>query len=327
MSIRYNRWTNKEKDQNDEERCLLPQPWSPEKVVTADLAKHLIESQFPQLIPVTVEHIGNGFDFTVYRVNNKYVFRFPRRSIALELLNNEENVLPRIEGFLPVPIPRPFFKGKPSELFSWPFIGCIWLPGKTVSEKLLLDDARNELAEPIAQFLKALHQIPVSIAHRLKVPEDKLGRLNIKQRMPKLLSNLRRAADLKLLDDLERIFLLVQNFANDLPVKEDFVLVHGDMHFRNFLVDDHNQLSGVIDWGDVHIGHRAVDLSIVYSFLPPQSRERFYRIYGNINEDTRTLAKFRALYVSVTLLLYGHDLGDIEQVREAKTSINYILQD
>jgi thiamine kinase-like enzyme len=76
----------------------------------------------------------------------------------------------------------------------------------------------------------------------LKVPEDKLGRLNMKQRMPKLLSNLRRAADLKLLDDLERIFLLVQNFADDLPVKKDFVLVHGDMLFRNFLVDDHNQL-------------------------------------------------------------------------------------
>jgi aminoglycoside phosphotransferase (APT) family kinase protein len=304
----------------------LPQPWSPEKIVTADLAKRLIESQFPQLVPVTVEHIGSGFDFTVFRINKKYVFRFPRRSIALELLLIEEKVLPNIQAYLPVPIPKPIFKGEPSELFSWPFIGCLWLPGKTVSETFLSDEARNELAVPIAQFLKALHDIPVSIAHRLNIPEDKLGRLNIKQRMPNVLNNLRKAVDLKLLDEPERMFRLVETFANDLCVKEDFVLVHGDMHFRNFLVGDHNQLTGVIDWGDVHLGHRAVDLSIVYSFLPTQGRERFYRIYGIINEETKILAKFRALNVSITLLLYGHDLGDEDQVREAKASLNYILE-
>ncbi|QPA31312.1 hypothetical protein [Thermaerobacillus caldiproteolyticus] len=42
-------------------------------------------------------------------------------------------------------------------------------------------------------------------------------------------------------------------------------------------MNDEGILSEVIDWGNVHIGHPAVDLVIVYSFLP-QKIERCFMV-------------------------------------------------
>src|SRR5690606_41432769 len=38
------------------------------------------------------------------------------------------------------------------------------------------------------------------------------------------------------------------------------VLLHGDLHFRNMLVNENGIVSGIIDWGDLSIGHPACDL-------------------------------------------------------------------
>ena len=72
----------------------MNRPWSAEHDVSASLARELIETQFPKLTPVGVEPLGVGWDNTAYRVNDKFVFRFPRRQIAVELIRTEARVLP-----------------------------------------------------------------------------------------------------------------------------------------------------------------------------------------------------------------------------------------
>lgn len=68
-------------------------PWTPECVVSTPLARELIASQFPALSPAHVEPLASGWDNTVYRVNHQYVFRFPRRRLAVELLDVELRLL------------------------------------------------------------------------------------------------------------------------------------------------------------------------------------------------------------------------------------------
>ena len=46
--------------------------WSAELVVSSALAQSLIETQFPQLMPVKAEFIGAGFDNTAFCVNSVY---------------------------------------------------------------------------------------------------------------------------------------------------------------------------------------------------------------------------------------------------------------
>ncbi|MCO7175451.1 hypothetical protein ACFP7A_06465 [Sporolactobacillus kofuensis] len=78
--------------------------------------------------------------------------------------------------------------------------------------------------------------------------------------------------------------------------------------------------------GDAHIGDPAVDLSIVYSFLPRIGRELFYSQYGEADASTRVRARWKAIFTTVSLLMYGHDLKNQEIVDGGKQSLDLILE-
>ncbi|MGV2805700.1 phosphotransferase, partial [Clostridium perfringens] len=99
------------------------------------------------------------------------------------------------------------------------------------------------------------------------------------------------------------------------------VLIHGDLHFKNMLVDEDGKLSGIIDWGDVNVGHPACDLSIVYSFLPSASRAAFYDIYGEVDEETKILARMIAVYIPMLIFIQAIDEKDEAIALEAKSII------
>lgn len=304
----------------------MSQPWSPERVISELEAIELIEEQFPQLKPATLKVLGEGFDNTVFLVNELYVFRFPRKALAAGLIQTENRLLPVIESALPIPVPNPQFQGQPSGEYPWPFGGYKMLPGKTPAR--LTKEQRMLSVEPLAHFLRTLHDFPVPKAEKLQVPPDQIERMNILKRKPMLESNIKKAWEKRLIS--ESIKKLLHSFLLTIeqPLNDDTrTLVHGDLHIRNMLVDDAGQISAVIDWGDTHIGHPAVDLSIVYSFLPAEGRDLFFRLYGDVPPEVKKVARFKAVYSLLVLLLYGEDLKDKDLVEESRSTLLLALED
>jgi thiamine kinase-like enzyme len=156
------------------------------------------------------------------------------------------------------------------------------------------------------------------------IPHDRFERMDIPKRKELLLENIKKANEFHLIDEGSLALGWLYSFKS---IKLDFplTLVHGDCHIRNIIVDDQGVISGIIDWGDTHLGHPAIDLSIAYSFLPSASRNDFFQVYGEISEETKMAARFFALYVSVVLLLYGHDIKDEVLVSSSKESIRLAL--
>jgi aminoglycoside phosphotransferase (APT) family kinase protein len=303
----------------------MSQPWAPERVISEKEAGLMIEKQFPQLQPAQMKVLGEGFDNSVFLVNNQYVFRFPRREIAANLIQTENRLLPLIEPMLPIPIPNPKFQGIPEGGYPWPFGGYEILPGKTPAR--LTKEQRMQSVEPLARFLRTLHDFPVSEAQKLQVPFDQLERINIVKRMPMLASNIEKAKQKGLIDQFA--VDLFQSFLSTIesPLENDTkTLVHGDLHIRNILVDENGQISAVIDWGDTHIGHPAVDLSIAYSFLPAEEREPFFTLYGDVSPEVKKVARFKAIYSILVLLLYGEDLQDNDLVEECRSTLLLALE-
>lgn len=301
----------------------MTQAWSPEQVVDVELAKSLIEAQFKELAPVTLHVLGEGFDNTVFQVNSTYVFRFPRREIAVGLIKTENRILPNIAGILPLPIPQPVYFGAPCKEYRWPFTGYKIVHGET--PKRLTVEQRHQFAEPLAEFLKALHQFPVQQAIELGVETDKLYRIDIGKRKERLLGFVENILSKGLFSEEESLLTFV-NKLEKIDYESKLALVHGDLHLRNILVDAQGVLTGIIDWGDTHIGNPAIDLSIVYSLLPVDSRKEFFRIYGEIDQQTEDLARFKAVYTTTHLLLYAHDKHDKELMDFARKSILLALQ-
>lgn len=299
-------------------------PWLAEAEVGPALAAELIETQFPQLAPVRLEPLGIGWDNTVYTVNQDYAFRFPRRSMALALMDTEWKLLDTLAPLLALAIPRPLFKGAPSPAYRWPFAGYSLVPGQPADLVDLALPRRAAAIPALAKFLVTLHQFGLDFAQSLDLPGDSLAKVDIVQRMPQTISRLHEAHEKGLLPDISPFERLVEALPASTPTDRPLCLVHGDLYIKHLVVDGDCRLSGVIDWGDAHLGDRATDLSIVYALLPPELHADFWRAYGEVDALTRELARFRALFHNLALILYGEDIGDPHLQRESRRSLAFI---
>lgn len=302
---------------------MMGNPWDAEYLVTEELAKQLIESQFPELKGADVKLLGNGFDNTVFQINDTYVFRFPRRPLAVGLIETEGRVLPELSRFISIPYPKPIFFGKPSNEYPYPFLGYVMVRGELPSN--LTREQRIRAAKPFAYFLKSLHSFPVERALELGVKYDEMRKMDLSYRKPMLGELIEKLPALGFQEEYE----LVKDYLNKVepfPCPEEKVFAHGDLHFRNVLVDEDGHLAGIIDWGDMHVGHRSVDLSILYDYLTSEGREIFYEIYGEIDEETKKLARFKAMFTTVILLLFGADVKDDALVDIATETIRLALE-
>jgi len=299
--------------------------WQAEQNIDSRTALALIIEQLPFLKPKTIKLLGVGWDNTAYLINEKLIFRFPRRQIAVPLLTKEFHVLSKLAEFLPLKIPLPQWFGQAGLDYPWPFLGYRMLEGKSACQFQLDAFSRSQLAVPLAQALASLHAIPLSQELQSHLPENFMDKLNVSRLTPLITSQLAELYSLGLFQH-NRLLLNFLAQAQDLKPGKRLTLVHGDLYVRHLLLDNEQRLIGIIDWGDVHRACPAVDLSIAHSFLPPEAQSLFRKAYGDIEETVWQLARFRAIYHSSVLALYGYKTQDKDILREGLWALTQISQ-
>jgi aminoglycoside phosphotransferase (APT) family kinase protein len=286
--------------------------WAAEVTVDAGLARRLIGEQFPELDLVTLELLGEGWDTTVWLVDEEWVFRFPRRSYPVPGLENEIAYLPQLAPLLPLPIPVPTLVGRPSTAFHWPFYGAPFLPGRELADVEASDTARVVLARPLAEFLRALHDVALD----LDLPVDPVRRADMSFRVPRTTERLAELESLGLWSASPLVDELLES-ASDLPPPAPTAICHGDLHLRHLLVDDRGEPSAVIDWIDLSRNDPAVDLVLYWSTLPPEGRAEFLQVYGKPTEQQLLRARVLSLFLCGRLAVYGRHEGLPALEREA----------
>ncbi len=298
--------------------------WDAEWDVSTELAKELITSQFPQLSAKPIQRLGYGWDNTVYLVGDEYVFRFPRRTIAIEAINMEGKMLPMLADYITLPYAKPVFYGVGNSEYPLPFLGYLYVTGEFPSG--LTDEQRAQSAAVLGQFLQRLHSFPIQVAKEHGIQTDHGNLLAIASRKEKMLGFM---SDLTVhLDEEERC--LIADYLHQLNtarLQQRDVFLHGDLHFKNLLVDPSGRVSGIIDWGDMSIGHPGCDLNIAFSFLPPHARPEFFKEYGEVDEETTRLARMIAVYIPMLVLMQAIDEHDEKIAKEAKATIKRALAD
>jgi aminoglycoside phosphotransferase (APT) family kinase protein len=290
--------------------------WDADVELSPVKAARLIDRQFPARAPARLEPFGAGWDNAAFLVNGRLVFRFPRRQVAAGLIEQETRVLPLLAPHLPLPIPAPEFVGIPDEGYPYPFAGYELIPGTTACQPCWSDEERATNAAPLARFLATLHGIAVDGETLAWAPRDEFERANLRKRASTIKEHLRAFAPGVDGIDAAALLELVDRLATAPSWTEPLRWVHGDLYARHLLVDEARCMCGVIDWGDVHLGDPALDLSIAFSFLPPGARAAFREAYGPIDAATWDRARFRALHYAVLLSDYGADVGG-EAIRAA----------
>jgi aminoglycoside phosphotransferase (APT) family kinase protein len=286
-----------------------------------DVDERLVRGLLAQLglEDARLRKLAEGWDNSVWVVEQRYVFRFPRREVAIPGFERELSVLPKLAPLLPLPVPRPAFVGKPTDAYQWPFFGAELIPGVEAGVAELDDEARLEVALELAAFLRALHAVELDEP----LPLDPNGRTDMPKRTRMARDELHELERLRLWQAPPELSGFLTE-AERLPPPEAQAVVHGDLHFRHLLVEG-RAASGVIDWGDVCLADPAIDLPLFWSFVPPEGRRAFLDAYGPVNETQLLRARVLSIQLCAVLAHYGHDEGQAEILRAGLDGLDRTL--
>jgi aminoglycoside phosphotransferase (APT) family kinase protein len=280
--------------------------WHAELVVEERLVRRLI-GQFPELEVETLRLFADGWDRAAWLVNEEWVFGFPRRAAAVPGIEREMQLLPRLAPLLPLPIPVPTFLGRPADGYPWPFFGSAFLAGREACDVELDDAARIRVGLELAAFLGQLHNAGVAEAVGAgDLPVDPNRRAEMPRRVEVARRYLSEVEHLGLWRPPTSLVQLLAQAERLPPPRRPVTVAHGDLHFRHLLLKG-GEMSGVIDWVDLCCADPAVDLQLVWSFLPPRGRDAFMRTYGSVSEEQLLRARVLAFSLCAALACYGHE--------------------
>lgn len=292
-------------------------PWHPEHPVSAALATRLVHAQFPELRGLAAVRVGEGWDTDVWRFGD-LAFRFPRRAFGVRTVNNELAVLGALATYLPLAIPVPTHRGTATEAYPHAFYGHRFLQGRTADAARLDEAARAAVTPALARFLRSLHAVPVAQAREIGVRDDP-ERAGVARRVAQVrrdLEDLRGQLDAPTQGEIEH---RLRGLAPE--TRETSCVLHGDLYARHLLLNPQDELTGIIDWGDVCCGESSADLSILYTYVPKSAQEAFLGIYGAVSADTLMRAAFIALCYGVRLMAYATAQDDADLLEAGRLAL------
>lgn len=304
----------------------MKQPWAAELSLSPRRAQELIEehTELPKVRSIRLA--GEGWDNWLYEVNQRYLFRFPRRHVAVEALEREVRYLPQLNQAMngqSVQIPHPLWPVRSGPEVQTPFYGYRKINGRPLEELGRRKTDRARAAAELALFLGCLHQLEPCA----DVPVDPWRRLDINHRLEKTVPQIRRAKQRGEALPFCAIWELVDQVQRLAPFSPDRKLVHGDLHFRHLLLDQYSRLRGIIDWGDLQINDPAVDLQIVLSAFTPEERAPFFERYApGMTSRQELLARWVGVWLNLSLMEYAANCGLTNVIHEARDSICRALQ-
>lgn len=281
--------------------------WKQTIEINEDIASQVISAQH-QIDIESIQLLDSGWDNVVYLVNKTLVFRFPRREFGLDCIANEITFLPFIKAHVSFPLSSPKWIGKPSLQYLYQYAGYEMLMGHALSDQdpSLIDSV--PFAKVLAHWLRELHQIPVTLSQIEAVKGGYEWKVDVAHRLTRAKDNLNKYEQYYNDAGLHRELLIqtikIMESWHFTPAKQCFV--HGDLYARHIIVDDGNMPKGIIDWGDIHIGHPGIDLAIGLIFTP-EVFQQFLSSYGAIDEEAYRILLFHCFCHGMSFLPYAFE--------------------
>jgi aminoglycoside 2''-phosphotransferase len=283
--------------------------------VDADRCREILAAAIPALEVDEVRYLAEGWDSTVFLVNDSFLFRFPKRAEVAAALERELRLLHELGPTLTTPIPQFRYIVRDHPAHPWLFAGYPLIAGVPADQQTLDEEQAVALAREVGRFLRQLHAFPVDRAGALGVePAHVAGGpwqfrrfvAMVREQVTPLLATKDAVRLARWFDEVES-----QGLFDFQPV-----LVHGDLGVEHILVDPADaSLAGVIDFGDTGTGDPAVDVAGLLDALGEPAARAALAASG-CPDDAATL-KRAGFYRDMSPLhevLYGRAIRDERHV-------------
>ena len=138
----------------------------PDYKATLESCLSILRKYAPELAEGSARLIvGHGQFNHILVIDERWIVRFPKSEPAAAYLANELDILPKLRGRLPLPIPAPQYSALDPQSGNPLFMAYPMLPGEPLKARrcdILPQDepTLDALARDLADFLRALHAIP-----------------------------------------------------------------------------------------------------------------------------------------------------------------------
>jgi aminoglycoside 2''-phosphotransferase len=262
-----------------------------------------IASEVPELTIQSATPIGEGWTAVAYRVNDELVFKFPKRPAEWEEMDREIAFLAYARPYLRLPVVEHLHRVRDSAAAPNGYVVYRHLPGRAVQPDNLSRRARAALAEVLAGFLRALHDMqPGPVASILpRDDEHAVARQYWEDAEGKIAPQLSGAERLRLSD------LFAGHLDDARNLAGPSCILHADLSVDHVLCVD-QAVTGVLDWGDVCLGDPDYDFGYLYEDLGEAFVRDMALHYGHADPE-RLVRKARYFTVvdQIGTIVHGAD--------------------
>lgn len=268
----------------------------------------IIQKEFPEFQGCHLVGDDSGWDNYAIRVNDEYLFRFPRRQESLEQIKRESEVLSILQPKLPPHIEVP--KYLTARLNGdYPFVYYRMIQGESLTKELydgFTNEAKERFVRQLADFLNILHDINIDQCKDL----EKVNALDKYQHLYQQVIDI----CFKYLTEEEqsKTRRLFEYYLQDSTMqKYTPTVVHGDLSENHIIVTKTS--IGIIDFGDTAIFDPAIDISWFYLFNKKVFHDIIVKYHGH--KDVSFEKRISQFYVPI-IPYYGIIYGEAVHNRE-----------
>lgn len=220
-------------------------PWHNDYPLTPDEVAAILAADLPELCASRVSVLGDGWDFATYRVDDTWVFRFPKRRQCVRPLAREIRHLDMLADRLAdagISIPRYRFHVLKPATFALPYAGYPMLPGDPLLNHSCASIDPVAIGRQLGGFLRRLNAAALSPPPRVYHDELPSHILDFRRELDEIAHALPAA-----------IAAACRELLSNAPPRYDGppLFQHGDLGAEHMLVDPaRGRIVAIIDWGD-----------------------------------------------------------------------------
>lgn len=265
------------------------------------------------------KYLESGDDSDAFLLDKSYVVKIPKRESVKETQRREFMLYDFLQNAeLPFEVPKTVYMGDEFNVMTY-------IDGDRMTSKeyeALSETQKEQLAKDEADFLKALHKIPVDLKNPLfdDVFEDKAEQFQEdKEELLRILGML-KLDGLNLL--IDRIY--ADLFSNKLLYDYTPCLIHNDFSASNMIFGN-NRLKAVIDFGDFAIGDPDSEFRHLLDGDPcdfgKEFGQRVVKHYGADINAVEEKARISENYWPLEQVIYGFRRNDRNMLDEGVSKL------
>lgn len=288
--------------------------WADHYQLNTITVKEIINRTFSDIEATIVLREGSGWDFTTFKVNESWIFRFPKREEYNEHFKKEIDVMAAIGTSLPLNVPDYVFVSHDCHGYPNTVGGYKKIYDTPLFELQTSDYTSEENARRIGEFLTILHSGKIA---------EKISAIAIRKESRDIANDIRErtwnnieALKSFVKSDVWDKFKSLQNYQKS---TESFqgkqTLIHDDFGLQHIIFDQKSKtISGVIDWTDMAIGDPASDLACIWA-----ANRKFYQMImkyyaAPVDGDFFKRVKEKGIYAFIGDSLYGYKTNQKQKI-------------